>query len=300
MMFFQSRILIVSAVSLITLSACNPTDSLKAADIAATVNGIAISESRVDMLVKQGVAEGQPDTSDLRKEIIDQLSMQLLISQEAIKKGINKNPEISEQLDLARQTILANAFVQDYLKNNPISDDMVKDEYEKIKGQMSGKEYKARHILVENEAEAKEIIAKLRKDPNGFESLAKERSKDFGSKVNGGDLGWFDPRAMVPEFGSAVESLAKGNFSEEPVRTNFGFHVILLEDSRAKVIPPLDQVKSSLQQQLQQQNMKKLLADLKAKAKIEITQEITQETTPEILPVKESSPEENQSDEQSK
>ena len=296
MTFFQSRIMIASAVSLLTLSACNPTNNQKAADVAATVNGIAISKSRVDMMVKQGLAEGQPDTPDLRKKIIDQLSMQLLISQEAIKKGINRKPEISEQLELARQTILANAFVQDYLESNPISDDMVKDEYEKIKGQMSGKEYKARHILVEKEAEAKEIIAKLRKDPKGFESLAKERSKDFGSKVKGGDLGWFDPRAMVPEFGSAVENLTEGNFSEVPVRTNFGFHVILLEDSRAKIIPPLDQVKSSLQQQLQQQNMKKLFDDLKAKAKIKITQA----AIPEILPAKESMPEASQPDEQSK
>jgi len=279
-MFFKSHVLILSAVSIMVLSACNPTDNINPSEVAATVNGTVISKSRVDMMVKQGEAEGQPDTPDLRNNIIDQLSMQLLISQEAIKEGIDKKTDISDQLDLARQSILANAFVQDYLQKNPISDDMVKEEYEKVKAQMSGKEYRARHILVETEADAKKIIAKLKTDPKAFEAIAKESSKDFGSKVNGGDLGWFDPRAMVQEFGTAVEHLTVGNFSEEPVKTDFGFHVIMLEDTRAKVIPPLDQVKSSLQQKLQQQNMKKLLDDLKAKAKIEITQITASETLP--------------------
>ena len=284
-MLYQSRILIISAVSLMTLSACNPTDKPKAA-IAATVNGAAISESRVEILLKQGGAQGQPDTPELRKKVIDQLSMQLLISQEALKKGIDKKPEVLDQLDLTRQSILANAFVEDYLKNNPVSDDMLKAEYEKIKAQMSGDEYKARHILVEQEAEARDIIAKLKKNPKAFESLAKAKSKDSGSKANGGDLGWFDPRAMVPEFGAAVATLTKGKFTEEPVKSQFGYHVILLEDSRPKMIPPLDQVKSQLQQQIQQQNLKKMFDDLKAKAKIEIVQV----AAPEISPPKESKP----------
>jgi len=285
MMLFQSRSLLVSTVSLLTLSACNPTDNPKAA-VAATVNGTAISESRIEMLLKQGAVQGQPATPDLRKKIIDQLSMQLLISQEALKKGIDKNPEVLEQLDLTRQSILANAFVQDYLKSNPVSDDMVKAEYEKIKAQMSGNEYKARHILVEKEAEARDIIAKLKKNPKAFESLAKAKSKDSGSKAGGGDLGWFDPRAMVPEFGAAVTKLSKGKFTEEPVKSQFGYHVILLEDSRPKAIPPLDQVKSQLQQQVQQQNLKKLFDDLKAKAKIEIAQV----AAPAVIPTEESKP----------
>jgi peptidyl-prolyl cis-trans isomerase C len=279
MMLSQSRVLLASAISLLTLSACNPTDNQKAA-VAATVNGTAISESRIEMVLKQGIAQGQPATPELRKKIIDQLSMQLLISQEAIKKGIDKNHEVLDQLDLTRQSILANAFVQDYLKSNPVSDDMVKAEYEKIKAQMSGNEYKARHILVEKEAEAKDIIAKLKKNPKAFESLAKARSKDAGTKANGGELGWFDPRAMVPEFGAAVAKLAKGQFTQEPVKSQFGYHVILLEDSRPKMIPPLDQVKSQLQQQVQQQNLQKLFDDMKAKAKIEIVQSAAQAALP--------------------
>ncbi len=270
-MLFQSRILIISTVSVIALCACNPSDQPKG-PVAATVNGTAISENRVDILAKQSAAQGQPDNPETRKKIIDQLSMQLLAAQEAAKKGIDKKPEVLDEIDLTRQSILANAFVQDYLKNSPVSDDMVKAEYEKVKAKMSGNEYKARHILVDNEADAKDIIAKLQKNPKAFESLAKAKSKDSGSKASGGDLGWFDPSAMVPEFGAAVAKLTKGKFSEEPVKTQFGYHVILLEDSRPKTFPPLDQVKPQLQQQLQQQNLQKLFEDLKAKAKIEIVQ----------------------------
>jgi peptidyl-prolyl cis-trans isomerase C len=270
-MFSQSRLLIISAISIMMLCACNPTDQSKT-PVAATVNGTVINQSRVDMLAKQGAAQGQPDNPEMRKKIIDQLSIQLLLSQESVKKGIDKNPEVSDQMDLTRQSILANAYIQDYLKNNPVSDEMVKAEYEKVKEKMSGNEYKARHILVDKEADAKDIIAKLKKNPKAFATLAKEKSKDSGSKASGGDLGWFDPRAMVPEFGAALTKLTKGKFTEEPIKTQFGYHVILLEDTRPKIFPPLDQVKQQLQQQIQQQNVQKLFDDLKAKAKIEITQ----------------------------
>lgn len=295
MMLLQSRIMMVSAVSIMALSACNPADHPKGG-VAATVNGTPISASRVDLVVKQSAAQGQPDNPELRKRIIDQLSMQFIIAQEAIKKGIDKKPEVLEQLDLTRQSILANAFVQDHLKSSPVSDDMLKAEYEKIKVQMSGSEYKARHILVEKEAEAKDIIATLRNNPNAFESLAKAKSKDFGSKASGGDLGWFDPRAMVPEFGAAVAKLTKGKFTEEPVKSQFGYHVIVLEDSRPKIIPPLDQVKSQLQQQVQQQNLQKLFDGLKAKAKIEIIQA----AAPAVPPAENSKPAETSTTKPSK
>lgn len=278
MMSMKSRILLVSAASLLTLSACNADEpgknAAKGGDVAATVNGTAISKARVDMLVKQRAGQGQPDSPEARKAIIDQLAMQLIIAQEAVKKGLDKNPEVAEQLELNRQSVLASAYVQDYMKNNPVSDDMLKAEYDKIKAQMTGNEYKARHILVEKEAEAKDVIAKLKKDPKAFDKLAKEKSKDPGSKANGGDLGWFDPRGMVPEFGNAVAKLEKGKYTTEPVKSQFGYHVILLEDSRPMQIPPLEQVKPGLSQQVQQQQLKKLLDDTKAKAKIEIAGEV--------------------------
>ena len=276
-MLFKTRLLLATSASLLSLSACNFTDSSTGAGgskspVAATVNGNVISERSVEMLAKQRSAQGQPMNDEGRKAIIEHLSMQFLIAQEAVKKGLDKSPEALDQIELTRQSILANAFIQDYLKNNPVTDDMLKAEYEKIKGQMTGNEFKARHILVEKEAEAKEIIAKLKKDAKAFDGLAKAQSKDPGSKGNGGDLGWFDPRGMVPEFGAAVAKLAKGKFTEEPVKSQFGYHVILLEDSRPKQVPPMDQVKPMLQQQVQQQNLRKFFDDVKAKAKIEIVE----------------------------
>ena len=159
---------------------------------AATVNGTPISQRTVDMMVKQGADSGHPDTPETRKAIIDQLTLQMVIAQEAVKKGLDKTPEVAEQIDAVKQSVLANAYVQDYIKNNPVTDDMLKAEYERIKATVTGTEYKARHILVEKEAEAKDIIAKLKKDPGAFEKLAMEKSKDQGSKAKGGDLGWFD------------------------------------------------------------------------------------------------------------
>jgi len=272
-MSIKSRILLVSAVSLLILSACNSKTGNTPAtgDIAATVNGTPISKDSVDKIIGQRMAMGQPDSPETRKAIINQLAMQMLVSQEAIKKNLDKTPEVIDQIKLTQQSILANAFVQDYTKNNPVSDDMLKAEYDKSKAQMSGTEYKARHILVDKEADAKAIIAKLKKNPKLFDSLAKQYSKDPGSKGNGGELGWFDPRGMVPEFGAAVAKLEKGKFTLEPVKTQFGYHVILLEDTRTKQAPTFEQVKPQLAQQVQEQNLKKLLDDMMAKAKIEIT-----------------------------
>lgn len=274
MMSIKSRILLACAASMLTLSACNADEpaksSVKKEDLAATVNGAPISKARVDLLAKQRAGMGHAENPDMRKSIIDQLALQYLVSQEAIKKGLDKSPEVQDQIELTKQSILANAYVQDYVKNTPVSDDELKAEYDKIKAQMTGKEYKARHILVKTEAEAKDIIAKLKKDPKAFEKLAKEKSQDPGSKANGGDLGWFDPRGMVPEFGAAVAKLEKGKFTTEPVKTQFGYHVIMLEDSRPMQVPPFDQVKAGLTQQIQQQNLKKMVEDMKAKAKIDI------------------------------
>jgi len=273
MISIKTRILLLATFSLLSLSACNSKTGTTPAggDIAATVNGNPISKESVDKIVGQRTAMGQPDSPEIRKAVINQIAMQMLVSQEAIKKNLDKTPEVIDQINLDKQSILANAFVQDYTKNNPVSDDILKAEYDKIKAQMSGTEYKARHILVAKEADAKAIIAKLKKNPRLFDSLAKEYSKDPGSKDKGGDLGWFDPRGMVPEFGAAVAKLKKGKFTLEPVKTQFGYHVILLEDTRTKQFPTFEQVKPQLVKGVQDQNMKKLIDDMMAKAKIEIT-----------------------------
>ena len=272
----KSGMLVASVASLLALAGCNLDLSPKTAASAAngvtvaTVNGTAISKNRIDMLLSQGAGQGRPDTPEARLAIIDQLAMQMVIAGEAAKKGMDKLPEVTERLEMVRQSVLANAYVQDFMKTHPVTDEALKAEYDRIKATVTGKEYKARHILVEKEADAKDIIAKLQKDVGAFGKLAQEKSKDPGSKTRGGDLGWFDPSRMVPEFGAAVSKLEKGKFTQEPVKSQFGYHVILLDDSKPVEAPPFEQVKPNLTQQLQQQNLKKQLDDLKSKAKIEI------------------------------
>ncbi len=276
MIVINTRVLLASAVSLLVLSACNSDQQVKSAapavkaTVEATVNGIAISKSRVDLIANQNAGAGQPDSPGVRKGIVDQLILQTLATEEAVKKGLDKSAEVAEQIELSRQTVLADAYVQDFMKNNPVNDDTLKTEYERFKSNL-GNEYKARHILVEKEAEAKDIIATLQKDPGAFAKLAQDKSKDTATKAKGGDLGWFDPRRMTPEFGAAVKLLEKGKFTDEPVLTSFGYHVILQEDSRPLEAPSLDRIKDGLTQQIQQQSLMKHLDDRKAKAKIEIT-----------------------------
>lgn len=278
-MLIKSRFVINSAVALLalsTLAACNKAgDGNKAPDaaqnvIAATVNGKPISKKQVDMIMQQQAAQGMPDNPEMRKMVIDNLAMAMMASEEAIKKGLDKKGETADQIEMAKMNILAQGFVEDYMKTNPVTDAMLSAEYDKVKAATAGNEFSARHILVEKEDDAKAIIAKLKKDTKVFAALAKAQSKDPGSKDKGGELGWFDPRGMVPEFGAAVAKLEKGKFTEEPVKSQYGYHVIILDDSRAKAAPTLEQVKPRLTQQVQQQNLKKLLDDMKAKAKIEI------------------------------
>ncbi|BBB64066.1 hypothetical protein UNDKW_5793 [Undibacterium sp. KW1] len=283
-MSIKSRVVLGSALALLVLSACNDKNADKAAsasasasasaaassEVAATVDGTPISKKQLDQIMQQQAAQGMPDTAETRKMVIDNLAMQIVVAKEAVNKGLDKKPEVADQIEMTRQSILANAYVKDYIKTATVSDDALKAEYEEFKKSNGGNEYKARHILVKTEDEAKDIIAKIKKDVKSFEGLAKAKSQDPGSKANGGDLGWFNPRGMVPEFGAAVAKLEKGKFTEEPVKSQFGYHVIILDDSRPVTIPPLEEVKSGLSQQLQQKNLKKMLDDIKAKAKIEI------------------------------
>lgn len=233
----------------------------------ATVNGVAIPQARFDFLVKQSTAQGQPDSPELHKSLRENLIVQEIISQEAAKKGLDKNSEVALQVDIAKQNVLVRAYIQDYLKSHPASDDMLKAEYDKIKVQIGDKEYKARHILVEKQEEAKDIIAKLKKGEK-FAKLA-AKSKDPGSKGNGGDLGWNSPATFVKPFSDALVKLQKGKFTTEPVQTQFGWHVIELEDVRETKAPAFEEVKNNLRQRLQQQQIDKMITELKAKAKVE-------------------------------
>ncbi len=244
-------------------------DSAAKADSAtvATVNGKAIPKARADAMIASPAAQGQPDSPALRKAVMEELVRREVLAQEAVKKGFDKKPEIQAQMDLARQTVLIGAYLNDYVKSHPVTDEQIKKEYTELTAKLGNKEYKPRHILVETEDQAKAIIVKLKKGEK-IDDLAKE-SKDPGSKDRGGDLGWATPASFVPPFSAAMIKLEKGKFTEVPVKTDFGWHVILLEDTRELKLPPMDEAKPQISQQLQQRVVQTHMDELRAKAKIE-------------------------------
>lgn len=234
---------------------------------AALVNGVSIPQARIDMRVKAATAQGQPDTPELRKATREDMINIEVVAQEAVKLGLNKDPDVIQQIELTRQQVLAGAFLQDYAKKHPISEDLLKQEYDKLKARMGDKEYNARHILLETEKEAKDIIAQLGKKAK-FEKLA-EKSKDAGSAQQGGELGWTVPSSYVPEFANAMLNLKKGEYTKEPVQSQFGWHVIKLEDVRDLKAPEFESIKPQILQRFQQQSIQKAIHDLREKAKIE-------------------------------
>jgi peptidyl-prolyl cis-trans isomerase C len=233
----------------------------------ATVNGVAIPKSRVDVVVRAQAQRGVPDSEGMRNEIREQLIVREIVAQEAAKKGLAKQPEVAAQLELSRQEVLWGAYIADFVKNTPVSDAAVKAEYDRMKTVRGDKEYRVRHILVEKEDEAKQVVADLKKGRK-FDELAKQ-SKDPGSKDRGGDLDWNSPAGYVKPFSDAMVKLDKGKYTEQPVQTQFGWHVILLEDVRPAKFPPLEEVKPQITQSLQQQQFAKTVNDLRTKAKVE-------------------------------
>jgi peptidyl-prolyl cis-trans isomerase C len=234
---------------------------------AALVNGKPVPRSRLETVVKQQVAQGAPDGEQLRKAVTDRLVALELVSQDADRKGITRTQEFRDQLEITRQEIVLSAYMADHFKSRPITDATMRAEYEKAKAQRAGKEYKVRHVLVESEGEAKQLIAQLDKGAK-IEDLAKQ-SKDTGSKDRGGDLGWAVPTTYVKPFADALAKLDKGKYTHEPVHSQFGWHVIQVEDVRNATFPPYEQVKPQIQNMLQQQEVQKVIAELRAKAKIE-------------------------------
>ncbi len=233
----------------------------------ATVNGKPIKQSLVDYITKDAAERGQKVDDNVRDIIVNKLISSELILQEAQRNGLDKQPDYLAKEELAKRELLVNTYLQDYLKKNPVSDADTKAAYDKYKSELGDKEYSARHILVATEAEAKDIIAQLNKGGD-FAKIAKEKSKDPGSKEKGGDLGWFSLGGMVKPFSDALAGLKKGGITATPVQTQFGWHVIKLDDIRDAQPPAYDKVKEGLQKQLQQRNLEKLLTDLRAKAKI--------------------------------
>ena len=233
----------------------------------AVVNGKAIPTSRVDAIVKQVVAQGQqPDSPGLREKIREDLVRREVMMQEAVKRGFDKNPDVKQQLENARQTIVINSLVRDYLTKNPVKDAEISAEYDRYKAQLGDKEYHVRHILVETEADAKAIIAKL-KGGAKFDELAKT-SKDSGTANSGGDLDWATPSSFPKNFSDAFVGLAKGAVTETPVQTPNGFHVIKLDDTRAAKPPALDELKPQITEAMQKQKLQAYQEQMVKKAVI--------------------------------
>ena len=234
----------------------------------AVVNGKAVPKARMDAMAQQMAKAGRPVTPDMEGQLKDEIIAREIFLQEAQKKGLDATEDYKAQMALARETILIRELFMDWQKKNPVTDEAIKAEYDKFVAANSGKEFKARHILVEKEADAKDIIARIKKGAK-FEDIAKKQSKDPGSGANGGDLDWANPRSYVPEFTEALLKLKKGQLTDTPVKSQFGYHVIRLDDERQAQLPKLEEVKPQIAQQLQQQMMAKYQDELRAKAKVE-------------------------------
>lgn len=232
----------------------------------AVVNNKPIPKSRADILINELKQRGQQDTPELQKTVRDMLVEREILLQEAERRGLAKNKEIQNQMEIMRQNVLLQALQRDILKVPP-TDAELQAEYDRLKGQMATKEYHARHILVDKEEDAKALVEQLKKGGN-FEELAKQKSKDTGSATNGGDLGWTAPDKFVPEFSAAMVKLEKGKFTESPVKSEFGWHVIKLEDARDTQAPKFEEVKQQIAESLMQQRLEKVRKDLRSKATI--------------------------------
>ena len=260
----MNQILIaLAAISTLTVSQAG-----FAADSAATVNGKPIKQSWVNYIMKDAQARGQKGDG-LKNAIINELVGSELAYQEAVKQGVDKDPDLIAASEIGQRKLVVNAFLADFMKKNPVSDADKKAAYEEYKKELGDKEYSARHILVKTEAEAKDIIAQLGRGGD-FAKLAKEKSLDPGSKDKGGDLGWFSPAGMVKPFSDAVTSMKKNATTDAPVQTQFGWHVIKLIDSRATQAPAYDKVKDGLERSLQQRKLEKMMLGLKEKSKIDV------------------------------
>ncbi|MBS1229502.1 MAG: PpiC-type peptidyl-prolyl cis-trans isomerase [Proteobacteria bacterium] len=241
--------------------------ALAAGNAFVTVNGVAVSQTMANVFIAEQKAQGAPDTPELKNAVREELIRRELLLQEAKKAGLDKKPDVAAQAEAARQAFFVRAYVQEYVKKNPIGDAELKAQYETIKAQLGNTEYKARHILVKDEADAKAIIDNLKKGAK-FEELAKQ-SIDPGSKDNGGSLDWASAGNFVKPFSDALTGLTKGKYTETPVKTDFGYHIIMLEDTRPLTVPAFEEIKPRLLQQAQGQQINKMVDALRAKAKVE-------------------------------
>ena len=239
-----------------------------AAQNVAIVNGKAVPTARLDALAQQMAKAGRPVTAEMQGPLREEVISREIFMQEAQKLGLDSTDDFRTQMELVRQQVLIRELISDFQKKNPVTDADAKAEFEKFAAANSGKEYKASHILVEKEADAKAIVASLKKGGK-FDAIAKKSSKDPGSGANGGALDWAAPSGYVKEFSEAMVGLDKGKTTETPVKTQFGYHIIRLDDVRDAQLPKFDEVKPQILQQLSQQKLAQFQQDLRAKAKVE-------------------------------
>ncbi|MEN8259974.1 MAG: peptidylprolyl isomerase [Pseudomonadota bacterium] len=288
--------------ALLLLSGCKgengtappPVASVADSEVVATVNGTPISRTALETLSSE-VAARSRGAQIPREKLIEELIHRELLVQEAEKKQLANTPEVIARIDSLKRSVLSQAAVEDFFKNNEIADEDLKKEYDKRMGALQKTEYKARHILSKTEDEAKKVIAKLEKG-GAFAELAKKHSTG-PSSANGGDLGWFTPQQMVTPFSETVIALKNGEYTKAPVKTKFGWHVILREDSRDQTPPPFESIKEQLKPLMQREKLQSHLAELRKQAKVEIletepAQEKPAEESEEIAPVSEDSKEE--------
>ena len=254
------------ATALASLLALGATGAM--AQNVAIVNGKAVPKTRLDALAQQVAKAGRPVTPEMEGQLREEVIAREVFMQEAEKQGIATSDEFKAQMELARQTLMIRELFANYQKANPVTDADLKAEYDKFAAANGGKEYKARHILVEKEADAQAIIASLKKGGK-FEDIAKKQSKDPGSGSKGGDLDWANPSSYVPEFTEALLKLNKGQTTDTPVKSQFGYHVIRVDDIRSAQLPAFEEVKPQIAQQMQQQKLAAFQEELRKKAKVE-------------------------------
>ena len=242
-----------------------PKADAKKADAKAPEGKALYSKEVYEYFMKQRTQQGQPDSPEMRASLREELNTRELLIKEAKKAGLDKQADIKMDAQLSSDMVLIRAFLGDWVKKNPIPDDLLKKQYEALKVQLGDKEYKISHILVENEDEAKAIIADLQKGKK-FADIAKEKSKDPGSKEKGGDLGWNTPSSFVKPFADALPTIEKGKFTAVPVQSQYGWHVIMVEDVRDTKLPSFDEAKQQLQQRAQAEWMDKYFKELRDKA----------------------------------
>jgi len=234
----------------------------------AIVNGKPVPSSRAKALIQQLERSGRPVDESMMGQVKDEVIMREIFMQEALKRGVAKSKAYQEQMELARQSILIRELFNEYQVKNPVTDAQIKSEYDKYISANAGQEYRARHILVADEAKAKALIASIQRGAK-FEALAQKESMDKGSGANGGDLDWASASTFVSEFSDAMVKLTKGSMTLAPVKSQFGWHIIRLDDVRQAELPAFEEVKAEIGQQMQQQRLSDFQNELRAKAKIE-------------------------------